>query len=462
MSRILLISANTATDPYPVYPLGMLVVAEGLRMAGHEVRQFDMLASGSEVALASLVDDFAPHFAGLSLRNVDNVDSLSANEHWQLDAARHLTRQLINLGLIVIVGGAGFSLLPEEILSYLGAHYGVVGEGEAKMVRLISMLEAGERPPRIMGPEQTLSEPCIRSPHHDRFLMRYYLDASGIIGVQTKRGCENHCAYCSYPVLEGSLIRCREPKDVADELAILRNDHGVKMVFFTDSVFNDRKGQHLLLAAEIIRRNLDIAWAAYFRPSGMSRDELRLLKRSGLKAIEAGTDASTEETLRALRKPFTMDDVVDFHRLCVSERVPCAHYVIFGGPGENIHTVRQGIDNLNALDKAVVFPFSGIRLHRNTALYDRALLEGIIAPDAPLLRPVFYFSPDVQPEEMNATLAQGFAGRRDRIFPPSEAQARMQVMRSFGYRGLLWDTLINFNTVAPTKTPIAREEATTT
>ena len=45
MSKILLISTNTTTEPYPVYPLGMSVIATALTQAGHTVKQFDFLAA---------------------------------------------------------------------------------------------------------------------------------------------------------------------------------------------------------------------------------------------------------------------------------------------------------------------------------------------------------------------------------------------------------------------------------
>ena len=61
---------------------------------------------------------------------------------------------------------------------------------------------------------------------------------------------------------------------------------------------------------------------------------MSLLKRSGLYAIEAGSDASSDETLAGLNKQFTFDDVYEFNEVCVDAQIPCAHYVIFGGPGE--------------------------------------------------------------------------------------------------------------------------------
>jgi hypothetical protein len=46
MSKVFLLSTNSMTDPYPVYPLGMALVASSLTSAGHQVRQFDFLTQG--------------------------------------------------------------------------------------------------------------------------------------------------------------------------------------------------------------------------------------------------------------------------------------------------------------------------------------------------------------------------------------------------------------------------------
>lgn len=454
MAKILLISANTTTDPYPVYPLGMSVVAAALDRAGHTVYQFDFLTAGADMALLKrTLAEFDPDFTGISLRNIDNVDSLSSHENWYLGHVREIALMLKELGQTVIVGGPGFSLMPDAVLDYLGADHGVVGEGERSIVHLIDLIEAGEAP-RIIRQGKGLNADAMHAPLWDDAILRYYAEQSGIMNVQTKRGCENRCTYCSYPSIEGGRIRPREPEAVAEEVAQLHATHGVDTVFFTDSVFNDRSGHYLEVAEALIRRAFPVKWSAFFQPTLIMRDELRLLKRSGLQAMEVGTDASTDVTLSAMNKPFSFDEVRRFNESCVEERIPCAHFVIFGGPGENMQTVTEGIDNLNGLADCVVFPFSGIRLHSGTPLYAQARQEGVLPDGTSLLKPHYYFSPTIDPEGMNELLVQGFAGRRDRIFPPSEGQERMNVLRRFGYRGLLWDTLIRFNGQShPTTSP---------
>lgn len=444
MARILLISTNTTTEPYPVYPLGMSVVASALAGAGHEVRQFDFLAAGSDMLrLEQALIDFSPHMTGISLRNIDNVDSLTSDTEWYLDHVRDIAAFLKDKGQTVIVGGPGFSLMPETVLDYLGADHGVVGEGERKMVRLVTMIEHGEAP-RLLKAEQGLTANDMRSPLWDADILDYYMRQSGIVNVQTKRGCENRCTYCSYPSIEGGTIRPRDAADVADEIELLHRRFNADLVFFTDSVFNDNSGHYLEVAEALARKELPVKWSAFFQPTAIARDDLRLLKRSGLQGMEVGTDASTDTTLAAMNKPFLFEDARRFNEACVNEHIPCAHFVIFGGPGETPETVKEGIANMNSLTCCVVFPFSGIRLHSGTPLYSQAKRENVIAADTSLLRPHYYFSPHINPAVMNETLTQGFAGRRDRIFPPSDGQDRMNVLRRFGYRGLLWVTLITF------------------
>ncbi|TIH15799.1 lipid biosynthesis B12-binding/radical SAM protein [Marinifilum sp. JC120] len=445
MATIFLISANTNVEPYPVYPIGMSVIAGALHADGHEVIQYDMLAAGNSLKhLRKSLTDAAPDYAGISIRNVDNVDSFTSHTNKYIHKAKLIVDTIKETGIPVIAGGAGFSLLPEEILEYTGADYGIVGEGERKMVELIHRLEQNKKTSQIYGRVKGIPGNAIPVPRWSPELLRYYLAESGVINVQTKRGCEHRCAYCTYPYLEGRKMRLRPVNEIADELEMLCG-YGADNVFFTDSVLNDRGGHYLLLADEIVRRKIKISWCGFFQPGPIEQDEIALLKRSGLQAMEVGTDATSDATLKGLHKSFNFAEVMEFNNKCVQQRIPCAHFVIFGGPGETMETVREGIENMNYLRSCVVFPFSGIRLHEGTPLFTRAVKEGLIRPDQSLLEPFYYFSPGLDKDEMNAALIQGFKKRRDRLFPPDEGQQRINIMKKFGFRGILWDQLIKFD-----------------
>jgi hypothetical protein len=101
---------------------------------------------------------------------------------------------------------------------------------------------------------------------------------------------------------------------------------------------------------------------------------------------------------------------------------------------------------MERLRGSVVFGFSGIRIHPGTPLHAIAIEEGVVAPGASLLEPVYYFSNQVEVPWMNGRLTEAFRGRRDRIFPPSEGKARAEIMHRFGFKGILWDRILS---VAP-------------
>ena len=447
MSKVLLISSNTARDPYPVYPLGMAVLASALSAKGHTVCQYDFLVTNqSESFLQNTLSEFEPDYIGISLRNIDNVDSFTSEEAWYVPRQRRLLELVRQASTApVILGGAAFSLLPEEILEYLNADFGVVGEGEQALCDLIEAREKGDPFPKIVNRSSSpVAGSGIRGSLWEPHFVDFYLQESGMLGVQTKRGCPHHCVYCTYPQLEGRECRSREIEDVLDEICQLHQDFGVNTLFFTDSIFNDASGTYLGIAEGLLSRGLGVRWSAFFRPHGIGSKELKLLKRSGLYALEAGTDATSDKTLKGLGKSFRFDDVLSFNQTCGELDLPVAHYVLFGGPDETIETLREGLRNLERLENSIVFAFSGIRVLPKTALYDRAVQEGVLGGDVPLLRPVYYFSPGIDRHSMNESIKVAFKGRLDRIFPPSEGLARLAAMNRFGHRGLLWDKLLQY------------------
>ncbi|MDP2876426.1 MAG: lipid biosynthesis B12-binding/radical SAM protein, partial [Holophaga sp.] len=261
MSRILLVSSNTTIDPFPVYPLGMAVVASALASAGHTVDQFDFLMEGeSEDAFRNRIKGFEPEFVCMSMRNLDNCDSLTAT------AYPVVAKRLVDLvrevrAVPVIVGGPAFSILPEELLAFTGADYGIVGEGERLVCELIQDLSQGRSSPRILRNQALVLGQDMISPLYSADMVSYYVEQSGMINLQSKRGCAHGCIYCSYPSLEGKRYRLREPGAVVDDMERAKQEHGVDTFFFTDAVFNDDGGHYLQVVEEILRRDSAFRWA---------------------------------------------------------------------------------------------------------------------------------------------------------------------------------------------------------
>ncbi|GAB4335684.1 MAG: B12-binding domain-containing radical SAM protein [Desulfobulbaceae bacterium] len=440
--RCLLIATNRVRTPYPVYPLALACLAGALTEAGHEVEQFDCLGRAETLRedLAGVIARFRPGLIGLSIRNLDSEDS-TRPESFLNDAFQVLNLVREESDVPVVLGGAAFSLMPERIMEVLGADYGIVGEGERLVVELADTLAAGATPRTAILRSAPEASPWKR-PLFDRAICGYYLERGGILNVQTKRGCPYRCGYCSYPLLEGNRIRTRDPAEVVEDVLRLEKEFGARYIFFTDSVFNDPGGAYLELCEHLVRKGNTLPWTAYFRPRRTQRDEMALMKRAGLDAMEVGTDCGCDTTLAAVGKGFTFDEAVAFNDLAAEFEIPCAHFIMFGAPGETGGTVRESLDNLERLDPAVVMAFNGIRILPDTSIEARAVRDGVIEEGQDLLEPTYYFSPDVDRDEIDRALRERWAGRPDRICPGASDTERVAIFHRKGYTGPIWDKII--------------------
>jgi lipid biosynthesis B12-binding/radical SAM protein len=441
--RVLLVSANVASTPYAVYPLGMSMIAGSLRNAGHEVQLFDFLhADMSLVALAAAVKESAPGVIGISIRNIDNVNLV--NEKRYIEVVGNIVERIRQeTDVPVVLGGSGFSIMPQAILREVGADYGIVGEGESLMADFVANAARGEYPDeRCIRASSPLSGGEIASPDYDSRLMEFYLEKGNIASVQSKRGCSHGCIYCSYPLLEGSDVRYRDPKAVVDEIQILVERHNAGHVFFTDSVFNDEQGQYLDVAREMRRRGVSIPWTAFFKPRGLDDEGVELMAQTGLASAEIGADAATDTTLRKLGKPFRFRDIVECNDLFGRHGIATAHFYMFGCPGETRETVVEGIENVKNMQRTVSFIYMGLRILPGTALARMARREGLLSSDHQLLESVYYIAPGIDKEWLEATLTAGFSGLRHCVFPPDMLDSSLQFLYKLGHAGFLWDMLI--------------------
>lgn len=443
--RILILAANFITMPYPVYPLGAAVMAEAARRHGHDCRLVDLLSDNDFrpydlLLTARHIEEFRPDCLGLSIRNLESADSSNADEHWSLDFIKGLVADMRRLSRApIVLGGAGFSLMPETVLRHTGADYGLAGEGEDIWPAFLDALAAGRAEKGLWA---TASPGAAQLSAYEPELVRRYAGVGGLIGVQTKRGCPLSCLYCSYPLLEGRRVRPRPVEEVLEDIDRLALMVERPHLAFADAVFNDPGGRWRELLSALAAGGRKISWTAFFQPEDLTPEDFDLIRASGASGLEFGTDASNDAALRGLRKNFDFDLVRRMQARCAKAKIPAAHYIIFGGPGETPATVEEGLQNIEALEGCVAFISAGLSIYPGTPLFDLARREGLVAAEEDLLRPLFYYSPAIDPQSLHQRLAAAFGRRRDRLYPPARAQERTDALRRMGYRGILWDSLI--------------------
>jgi len=444
--KVLLISVNRERDPYPVFPIGLAYLAGSLSLAGHSLSVLDLCFEADPVAsLEYSLAEFQPDVTVISLRNLDNVTWPGSSSY--LDGLQAIVAQCSGRS-ITIVGGSGFSLMPVRILAYVGADYGVAGEGEELLPRLLDVLksggDAGGLPGVILPGRPEFLPPVLvaapGTPERSLFDVARYHREGGMANVQTKRGCPFGCVYCTYPILEGRGMRLRPVADIIAEIRSLVDNYGVDYIYFVDDIFNYPPEFAGKLCRAMISAGLPVNWSAFINPGFLPEGLLMEMRRAGCDAVEFGSDSGSPVMLGNLGKSFGIDSIRDSSLLCHELGLDFAHYMLFGGPGETRETVLESFALMDELCPTAVIAMTGIRIYPGTSLEQFALRDGIIAESDSLLEPVFYVSPAIR-EELCDLVTREALKRRTWVVPGLEvniSSAMLDAMRMFKVRGPLW------------------------
>jgi radical SAM superfamily enzyme YgiQ (UPF0313 family) len=422
--RVLLVSANTHTQPYPVYPLGLDYVA-GAITERHPVCIVDMNAQEDGKALAKVIEGFGPEVVALSIRNVDTTDSTHPGGFFSkykdlVDAIRAQT------AVPLVLGGSGFTIFPAPMMRELGADYGIIGEGE-RLSLLLDALECRNDVSPIPGIVTQHSAAVVPPPWSSKITRRFdpclphvafYLERGGMLNLQTKRGCGFHCIYCTYPCIEGRTLRLFD--------------------------FNSSGSHSIAVAKAFKKAGVSIPWGAFFAPVSIEPDYFRILADAGLSHAEFGSESLSDPVLKTYRKPFRAENVFKAHAAAVEAGLHVAHYFLFGGPGENSDTVNETLEGIEKLGKCALFLFCGMRIYPQTELNDLARNERQADDSRDLLEPVFYQSSRIGSEEVLARVRQQANGRSNWLIGDGgEPTAHiLSKMHARGYFGPLWEYLI--------------------
>jgi radical SAM superfamily enzyme YgiQ (UPF0313 family) len=459
-SKILLISTNRCDFPYPVFPLGLAMVDTALRNAGHQTRWLDCQADSEP--LDQVIAAFRPDFIGMSLRNIDDVVFKRRETYFgTLISVAQVARRLTSCP--IILGGSGFSLFPERLLELTGADFGVRGEGEESLVRLIATLEGKadhrcipglvfrqDGGTRVNQPVAMAMGADSGPPSRPVPLVDYYLRHSSMLNLQTQRGCAFECCYCTYPLLEGRLHRRRAPDAIAAEMEEMQRQ-GARYVFIVDSVFNSSPTHVLETCEAICRRELKLTWGCFLRPQGLTREQMQAMARAGLAHIEFGADSFCDPVLSAYGKKFTFDDIRQASELADASKIDYCHFLICGGPGETRATLEETFKRSQDLPRAVILALAGMRVYPGTPLFDAARRHDRCPAGTDLLEPHFYFTPELTPEEVMTRMRAYSASASNWIVsePSSEYHRLAERLRRKGVVGPLWSYLALIQRVLP-------------
>ncbi len=446
MKKLLLVNANPETNPYPVPPLGLCLVANSVKEIAH-IEVLDATFMSPEM-LRSRAREFSPDCIGLSIRNIDDMTYDKLN--YYVDQIMMQTIQPLKdeHRVPLVLGGAGFSIFPDALIRQMGASYGVCGPGERVFPELLRKIFNSDSLPDVpllirdsmsaTAMVQTGENPYSQSAAEiDQWIDYSPYRQRGAYPVQAKRGCGFHCVYCTYPGIEGNKLRPRTASEVVDEMEGAAGRLGDITFEFVDSVFNDPPGHAEAICREILSRGLTFRMRTMgINPRHTTAELLELMMNAGFRQIDCTPDSASESMLRSLGKNFILSDLKRTATLIREAGLPSMWFFLLGGPGESEETIGETFSFIDDMisPEDLVHLSSGLRIYPGTPLQQIALKEGLISKEEDLLKPLFYFSPQTPHDRLVKILQSECVGRPNCLLssdstPPPEMMAKAVEMR---------------------------------
>jgi radical SAM superfamily enzyme YgiQ (UPF0313 family) len=404
--RVLLISGNREDIDIRVPALGLACVAAASENAGHETILLDLLVEKEpRTAIVQAIRDFHPEVIGVSVRNID--DQRMRDTRFLLDQARDAVNWCKEASAApLILGGAGFSILPQTILDYLGADMGIQGEGEMVFPELLKKLQTGENLEGLPGLFRKGQPPPIRRtfakdldalplPEPVRISRSLAGARDAPVPVQTRRGCPFLCSYCSTPTIEGRSTRWRSPESVVAWITRWVEE-GFRNFYFVDNTFNLPPSYAMRLCSNIIAAGLSISWRCILFPGGLDSRMIEAMARAGCKEVSIGFESGSESMLHRMHKQFTLEEVRYVSDMLRERHIRRMGFLMLGGPGETRESAEESLAFADALNLDALKISIGIRIYPHTDIAQMAREEGMISSETDLLLPRFYVVKDLE------------------------------------------------------------------
>ncbi|MFX1239066.1 MAG: B12-binding domain-containing radical SAM protein [Promethearchaeota archaeon] len=387
--KILLINPNRMKTP-PVIPIGLEYLKSFLQKHQHYVKILDLcFTSAPEKEIRSSLTKKKYDIVGFTIRNIDS--SIYFNNEFYLAEIKKLVQCVKDYDIPIIIGGTGFSAMPEEILNYLEADYGIVGPGDIAFQLFLDSWQKNSLMSRIINGWQHGPEANIIHRRGTDFNYSHYVKESGVIGFQTHFGCMNKCPYC---IEAGKPFFFRKIESIIEELRFLV-EQGYDHFHLCDSEFNNDLSFSIDFCLALKKSNIPLKWILYMKPTPYNEDLFRLLGKTNAYLITLSVD--TDKRLQALNS-YSYQDLKNIINYCKKFNIRLAIDLMTGYPGESLDSTKKGLNFFKKYCPDQVGIGFYYRLVKGTPLTElvinnslfREKLTREIKVEDDFLQPVFY------------------------------------------------------------------------
>ncbi len=310
--RLLLVKTHYLN--YKWLPMGLMYVAQAAENAGAEVRILDLsLEKKPFRILEKTLKDFAPALVGIG------------GMYCEFEEVRQIAKFVKDYlkEALVVVGGPLTAGLAKECLRDKNIDIVSFKEGESIIQDLICYINGKMELADIKGiafrrngelffnasrPIEDVNAIPIPAWHlidafryistNDNWFGKENLEMLNIVPA---RGCPYACVFCDKNVF-GQKWRGRDPKNIVDEMEMLKKDYGIKAVMFLDDIFDVNKKWVYDFIEELKRRNLGLYWGCSSRVNHADYNLYKAMYEAGCLYIFYGIEFGSDTVLKRANK----------------------------------------------------------------------------------------------------------------------------------------------------------------
>ena len=290
-------------------PLGLELVAEAVRRAGHEVQLIDLQAE-THTDYFTIIDRWKPDVVAFSCNYLANVPEV-------IDLAK-LTKEKLPKSF-VLVGGHSASFVAQDFLEHAEGAIDCIlkGEGEAAVPQLLLAVEhdrkavgkvpgvvtlESEGPPSVFVKSLDDLRPARDLLRHRRKYFIGVLDPCA--SIEFTRGCPWDCSFCSAWTFYGRSYRTVSPEVVVEDLGRIKEPG----VFILDDVAFIQAKHGMEIGEAIAKKGIKKKYYLETRGDVLLRNKevFQLWKKLGMEYMFIGVEAIDEEGLKQHRKRISL------------------------------------------------------------------------------------------------------------------------------------------------------------
>lgn len=346
---------SLASEVGYVMPLGIASIAAYLRRQRIAVSIID--AEAEELSLADLksrMADTKPDLVGIT--------SMTPTIHDDVKVAA-IAKEL---GAKVVIGGPHINAMPEETMRIFPIDFGILGEGEYPMLRLVRALSDKEPLKDVPGiiyfdenKKFIMNPPYIHEnldelPFPARDLLPYQryssiISKGRLATVCIGRGCPFTCGFC-FKQPSDKKIRYRDYKSVVDEVEEVINRYDVSEINFVSDSMTIKESFIESFCRELINRKIKVSWIAATRADCVTPKLLKLMKSAGCRSLRFGVESGSERILKLMGKNLDKQKIIQAFEWAREENIETFAYLIIGYFSETEETVRETLSFVKKLN----------------------------------------------------------------------------------------------------------------